>query len=85
MTPVKVFSKIFDLERGQMLIVKEYESEDEKNVIRVSSCFEDEDCSVSPSAILGYDSMEKRDKAFDKFNYDMADKLFQDFEQMLKD
>lgn len=85
MTPVKVFCRIFDLERGQMLIVKDYDADDDKNVIRVSSCFEHSDCSVNPSAVLGFDSFEKRDESFSKFSKESAELLFEDFERLLKD
>jgi hypothetical protein len=83
MNAEKQFAKIFDLKRGQLLITKVYDAEEEQNSIRAESQFNYPEMSVNPAAIFGYDSFEERNEAFLKFTEEMAQKLFEDFENIL--
>lgn len=61
--------KLFTLENGaQVLMTKDYDSQEEKHLIRIETRFQNDGIFVSPSLNYNYDDEDKRDRIFETTN-----------------
>lgn len=78
--------KIIELPTHQVLVEKKLDTEGEETVeaFAVHLFMEDDkDVSVKVTATLGFESAEKRDKAFDEYNEEHAAQFLSDIMQMV--
>lgn len=66
------FAKLFIVDDHQVLITKEYDTEDERYLLKVES--QHEGCSFA--ARMGYNSLEDRDRHFEKQDQNHVEKIY---------
>lgn len=73
------FAKVFEIDTNQVLITKEFDENDDTYLLKQTTEFDE----VTPAMSMGFDTEEKRDKAFEDYNEENAQMFLNVINSML--
>lgn len=79
---MKQFCKIFETDKGQVLVRKEFD--DGEFSIKIETVISDEDIWVTPSASLSFKNEEAMNRGFEKFGLRSAQEVYNAFARQLE-